>query len=90
MGTGVVLIVVGAILTFAVEDDVPGINLAVTGLILMIAGAAVVAYARHGSEHRHTVVRRDEVPHDGGTDGTHVVEEIDRVRGVKPSRESSY
>jgi hypothetical protein len=89
MGTGVILIVVGAILTFAVEDDVPGINLAVTGLILMVAGAAVVAYARNGSERRHTVVRRDDAT-GTGAEGTHVVEEIDRVRGVKPSRESSY
>ncbi len=90
MGTGVTLIVVGAILAFAVEDDVPGINLGVAGLILMIAGAAVVAYARQGSEHRRTVVRRDDADPASGAEGTHVVEEIQRVRGVKPSRESSY
>lgn len=39
IGAGVLLIAVGAILTFAVEYDVAGIELDVVGWILMGAGA---------------------------------------------------
>lgn len=39
IGAGVLLIAVGAILTFAVEYDVAGIDLDVVGWILMGAGA---------------------------------------------------
>jgi membrane-bound ClpP family serine protease len=45
MGAGLSLIVIGALLAFAVEDDVSGINLGIAGLILMIAGAAVLVIA---------------------------------------------
>ena len=41
IGTGVVLFVIGAILRFAVSIDVPGIDLSLVGLILMLAGAVV-------------------------------------------------
>ena len=41
IGTGVVLFVIGAILRFAVSVTVPGIDLALVGTILMIAGAVV-------------------------------------------------
>jgi hypothetical protein len=40
IGAGILLIVVGAILTFAVNATVSGINLDVVGWILMLAGAA--------------------------------------------------
>ena len=40
IGVGILLIVVGAILTFAVDATVTGINLDVVGWILMLAGAA--------------------------------------------------
>jgi len=39
LGTAIVLIALGAILTFAVEFDVSGIDLRVVGWILMIVGA---------------------------------------------------
>jgi len=55
VGGGMLLVVVGAILAFAVEDDVPGIDLRMTGLILMLAGAAAIAYARKGSERERVV-----------------------------------
>ena len=43
IGAGIFLIAVGAILTFALNDqDIAGINLAVVGVILMLAGAAGV------------------------------------------------
>ena len=42
IGTGVFLLAVGAILAFAVEYDVAGIELSVVGWILMIAGALAI------------------------------------------------
>ncbi len=41
IGTGIVLFVIGAILTFALELDVPGVNMDLVGYILMGAGAIV-------------------------------------------------
>jgi hypothetical protein len=38
IGTGILLIAVGAILRYGIEDSVSGINLPVIGLILMIVG----------------------------------------------------
>jgi hypothetical protein len=40
IGVGILLIVVGAILTFAVNATVAGLNLDAVGWILMLAGAA--------------------------------------------------
>jgi hypothetical protein len=40
IGVGIFLIVVGAILTFALDATVAGINLHVVGWILMLAGVA--------------------------------------------------
>jgi len=39
LGTAIVLLALGAILTFAVEFDVSGIDIRVVGWILMIVGA---------------------------------------------------
>jgi membrane protein implicated in regulation of membrane protease activity len=77
MGTGVFLLVVGAILAFAVRDDVPGINLPITGLILMIAGAGLVAHARYSGEREKRVTLRENLP---GNDETRVVEETIQER----------
>jgi uncharacterized membrane protein len=38
LGTGIFLLALGAILTFAVEVDLAGLNIDVVGIILMIAG----------------------------------------------------
>lgn len=40
IGVGILLVVVGAILTFAVETTVAGLDLDVVGWILMLAGVA--------------------------------------------------
>lgn len=40
IGAGILLIVIGAILTFAVDASIPGLNLNVVGWILMLAGVA--------------------------------------------------
>lgn len=42
IGTGILLIVVGAILTFAVNVEIDAVNLDLIGYILMGAGAVVV------------------------------------------------
>jgi hypothetical protein len=39
LGTGIVLLALGAILTFALDVDVSGIDLQVVGWILMVVGA---------------------------------------------------
>jgi hypothetical protein len=79
VGTGVFLMVVGAILAFAVDDNVPNINIGVTGVILMIAGAAVIAHARWEEQREKVVTVRDD-PSDPSTP-PHVVEQVVRERG---------
>jgi Flp pilus assembly protein TadB len=39
LGAGIFLLAVGAILAFAVNVDLPGIDLTIVGYILMVAGA---------------------------------------------------
>jgi hypothetical protein len=39
IGASIFLIAIGAILTFAVEADISGLDIAVVGVILMVAGA---------------------------------------------------
>ncbi|WP_341954213.1 DUF6458 family protein [Salinibacterium sp. TMP30] len=41
IGTGIVLVVIGAILTFALDLQVEGINLDLVGYIMMAAGVVV-------------------------------------------------
>lgn len=55
MGPGVFLAVVGAILTFAVRADASVVDLQVVGVILMVAGAAVIAHARKGVREERVV-----------------------------------
>jgi hypothetical protein len=40
IGGSIALIILGAILTFAVTADIAGLNLDVVGIILMVGGAA--------------------------------------------------
>jgi Na+/proline symporter len=42
IGTGVVLLAIGAILAFAVDYDISGIDLSTVGWILMVAGALAI------------------------------------------------
>ncbi|MGZ4438514.1 MAG: DUF6458 family protein [Nocardioides sp.] len=84
MGGGMFLMVVGAILAFAVDDDVPGINLTITGLILMLAGVAAIAHARRGVEREREVTTVDDQPGDGSA--PHVVRETVREHDSDPHR----
>ena len=45
IGVGIFLMVLGAILAFAVETDVPGINVNTLGVILLVTGLVVVLYS---------------------------------------------
>ena len=62
MGTGLFFIAVGAILRYAVNDEVQSINLETVGLILMIVGAVafvVGAFYAFGRRRDAVVVQRD-------------------------------
>jgi len=71
MGPGIFLMVVGALLAFAVEDHVPNLNLFVAGVILMLAGLVLIAHDQRTS--RKTLIRRDEST--DPDEPTHTVEE---------------
>lgn len=65
IGTSIFLLAVGAILYFAVNADISGLEISTVGIILMVCGALgllislfFMGSARRGTEHR-TVVRRD-------------------------------
>ena len=84
MGPGIALLVAGALLTFAVEDHVPNLNLDAAGVILMIAGGVVLAFSRGILGSERTVTRREEST-DPGTP-THVVQETVRKRRTDDDR----
>lgn len=61
MGIGIALLAVGAILSFAIRDSVPGVDLTIVGYICMGAGAlalilALVANAQATNTKRTNVV----------------------------------
>jgi hypothetical protein len=45
IGVGIFLMVLGAILAFAVETDVPGISVNALGVILLLIGLVAVVYS---------------------------------------------
>ncbi|MGY1834015.1 DUF6458 family protein [Blastococcus sp. SYSU DS0510] len=67
LGTAIVLLALGAILTFALRVDVSGVDLQVVGWILMIAGALgiVLELAVWGPRQRR-VTRTDAYGDPGG------------------------
>ena len=73
MGPGIVLIIVGAIFTFALRTDGSWMNTRVLGVILMLGGLAFIARARARAR-RRTVIRET----DGAT-GAQRVEEREVV-----------
>lgn len=76
MGAGLTVVVLGALLTFAVEDHVPNLNLHVAGIILMLAGGVVIWHARTREKLTisHTLVEESSDP----DEPTHTVEETTR------------
>ena len=59
MGPGIVLIILGAILTFAVRGDTNFVNLNVVGIIFLIAGSVLVYFARNASRARKVTTVED-------------------------------
>ena len=65
IGLGIFLIVVGAILAFAVRDSIDAVDLTMIGYICLAAGvvaliAAIIMNAqRNNSTHREVIERRD-------------------------------
>lgn len=57
MGPGVALLIIGAILAFAVRTETPAIDVQTVGVILMLGGIAVIVHARRGERHEHEVTR---------------------------------
>jgi hypothetical protein len=53
VGPGITLVVLGAILAFAVRTDASAVDLQTVGLIFMAAGAAIIAYYRRERHQRH-------------------------------------
>ena len=60
MGQGLTLVIVGAIFAFAVRVRSDVIDLQMVGIILMLAGGAVMAWSRRETRHEHTVMRIDD------------------------------
>ena len=64
IGVSIFLLAVGAILTFAVQASVSGLDLGVVGIILMICGAiglllTMLVFGRHDRAVGETVVTRE-------------------------------
>ena len=70
IGLGIVLLVIGAILYFAIGTTaVAGVNLAVVGIILMVAGALaiILSFAMRGRRAGYSTVRESQVDPATGT-----------------------
>ena len=63
IGTSIFLIALGAILKFAVEDAIAGVELATVGVILMVAGVIglLISIFLMSQARDRAVVRRDRV-----------------------------
>ena len=72
VGAGITLMIVGAILAFAVRRETPGVDVQTVGVILLVAGGLVIAHARRGSLRQRTVTRVED-PLAGEETGTHHV-----------------
>ena len=64
LGAGITLLVIGAVLTFAVTIDIPGIGKDALGIILMLGGALAIALwmvTENQQRNHRTVVESDAV-----------------------------
>ena len=61
MGPGIFLIVVGAVLTFAVRADTSAVDLQRMGLIFLVAGGVLVWHDRNGSRREREVTTVDDL-----------------------------
>lgn len=78
VGIGIFLVVIGAIITFAIDTAVDGINLQMLGWIIMAGGGiAIVAGAIQGAGMMSMRRNRMHSERHVSADGQHVVEETD-------------
>lgn len=68
IGFGIFLIALGAILSFAVSDALPGVNLEMIGYILMAAGLVTAIVAAMAMNRARTVVAHRTTTVDDGRD----------------------
>jgi hypothetical protein len=80
VGVGVLLAVVGAILTFAVRANTSVVSLPIVGVILMVAGGLLIWHGRKGTQHKR-VITREERPH-GSTTPTSTVRQTIEERDI--------
>lgn len=82
LGASLFLIALGAILTFAVTEDVQGINLGAVGVILMVVGVLglLITGVWMSTRSRTDVIQRGP----GGSVGTTYMEPHDTVDGPSP------
>jgi hypothetical protein len=80
VGVGILLAVVGAILTFAVRANTSVISLPTVGVILMVAGAALIWHGSKGTR-RKRIITREERP-SGATTPTSTVRQTIEERDV--------
>lgn len=67
LGSGIFLIVIGAIAAFAVNDAIDGVDLAMVGYICMAAGVVAIIVSlivnRQRTHTSHTEIRDEHVDH---------------------------
>ena len=61
MGPGIFLIIVGAILTFAVRSEPSAVDLQTVGLIFLVVGGALVYFGRNGATRARTVTKVEDL-----------------------------
>jgi hypothetical protein len=61
-GGSIALIAIGAILSFAVQDRISGVDLVVVGYICMAAGVLGIVLSLVANGRRDRVVTRDDLP----------------------------
>ncbi|MGH3372419.1 MAG: DUF6458 family protein [Nocardioidaceae bacterium] len=83
MGPGITLVVLGAIMAFAVRAEASAVDVQTVGLILMLAGAAVIVHA-HRTKERQEVVTHVEHGDDDSESSRVVHEQTIRNVGGRP------
>ena len=74
---GIILLVVGAIVTFAIDASVDGVDLVVIGYILMAGGvASLLAAAVQGAAWQSRSNSKMHVEKHRSSDGQHFVEDV--------------
>ena len=61
MGPGIFLLVLGAVLAFAVRQDNPVLDVQVTGVIFMLAGSLLIYLSSRSRTRERRVVTRDDL-----------------------------